>query len=384
VEWEKLPSWTGKLGYFHATYDRRCFQLTPTTRETFFEVEGAGHVVGRQFSVITDEPFFHGFHMVMEGNNEIDIDGRERAVDYLGTEDSFTFSWGFQETFSGLHAGMTLVDKAASNRLSIYRFHDHMPIRFDRSLRWTIDWSNERFLTGDARWAEAVKNNGCWVDYATVHYWYQDDPGRYSHRPLPPVEERAKAILRSSRKVADVGAILRDMEADANLANTFESAEDLERVRVHDAYAGTHPFRIDEPAAAGGHPGNPNPGRRGILAVHSASARVPCLVVRKVAFPEKGQPVLRIVTSGDPYEFPGRSDFVLQAGVHDNGTTTWFNEEVIDAGSPPAATNWRTLEYPLGKRAGRTVGIVVKVSYGGPKGMQNEEAFFDEISVVCR
>jgi hypothetical protein len=28
------------------------------------------------------------------------------------------------------------------------------------------------------------------------------------------------------------------------------------------------------------------------------------------------------------------------------------------------------------------VGLVVKVSYGGPKTVGNEEAFFDEISVV--
>ena len=32
----------------------------------------------------------------MEGNNEIDIDGRQRVIDYLGTECSFGFCWGFR------------------------------------------------------------------------------------------------------------------------------------------------------------------------------------------------------------------------------------------------------------------------------------------------
>ena len=87
--------------------------MTPKSDETFFEIEGTGQIIGRQYSIVTDEPLFEKFFYIMEGNNEIDIDGKERAIDYLGTEDSFTFSWGFQNTFIGLHAGMPLVDKTA-------------------------------------------------------------------------------------------------------------------------------------------------------------------------------------------------------------------------------------------------------------------------------
>jgi len=122
VEWENLPEWNDNLGYFHATYHRKSFQLNKTSDEMFFEVEGAGHVVGRQFSVVTDEPVFNAgapFNIIMEGNNEIDIDGQPRRIDYLGTEDSFGFSWGFRQTFAGLHAGMTLVKTDLPIMLSI-------------------------------------------------------------------------------------------------------------------------------------------------------------------------------------------------------------------------------------------------------------------------
>ena len=102
VEWENLPKWDETLGYFHATYHRKCFQLTKDSDETFFEVQGGGHLLGRQYSVTTDEPLFRKFAFVMEGNNEVDIDAEERRLDYLGTEDSFTFSWGFQQTYTGL------------------------------------------------------------------------------------------------------------------------------------------------------------------------------------------------------------------------------------------------------------------------------------------
>lgn len=207
VEWEAVPEWKEEWGYFHATYRRKCFQLSKDTDETFFEVRGTGQVIGRQFSVVTDEPIFASYNVVMEGNNEIDIDGKERIIDYLGTECSFGFCWGFRNPFAGLRCGMTLVEtpKATGasptsklNQLSVYRFHDAMPIRFTKSLRWHINWRHERFFTVRPEWAEAIQKNGCWVDYATVHYWYQSTPGGFEHEPLPPLEDRRKPMLRPS------------------------------------------------------------------------------------------------------------------------------------------------------------------------------------------
>jgi hypothetical protein len=196
------------LGYFHATYERRLFQLTDETKVAFFHVKGAGHVLGRQFSVVTDEPRFKRYHFVMEGNNEVDIDGQERVVDYLGSEDSFTFSWGFQTTFAGLHAGMPVVQTDDMNLLSIYRFHDHMPIRFTKELTWSINWEFEFRRRPDRLnpIRQRKQEGGCWVDYATVFYWYQDVPAGFKHQPLRPVEERIKDLLKSSRPPAETKA----------------------------------------------------------------------------------------------------------------------------------------------------------------------------------
>jgi len=197
VEWEPLDDWDEDLGYFHATYRREQFQLRPDTSHTFFQIEGTGHVIGRQLSILTDEPFFRGFNCVMEGNNEIDVDGRERAFDYLGTEDSFTFSWGFQEEFVGLRSGMPHVVHGDSNSLSIFRFHDHMPIRFDKSLTWRINWQEEKGFVTSPKWQEALARDGsCRVDYATVFYWYQDEPGGFEHAPL------AEVALRGNKPAA--------------------------------------------------------------------------------------------------------------------------------------------------------------------------------------
>ncbi len=201
VEWEPLDTWDPALGYFHATYDRRVFQLTNETKETFFRTTGAGHILGRQFSVITDEPHFKAYNFVMEGNNEINIDGKERQLDYLGSEDSFTFSWGFQRTFSGQHAGMPVCQPGDLNVLSMYRFHDHMPIRFNKEISWSINWEFEFRGAVDVlnKFKQRKQEGGGWVDYATVFYWYQDHPAGYQHAPLAPVDERIKDLLKSSR-----------------------------------------------------------------------------------------------------------------------------------------------------------------------------------------
>ncbi len=189
VEWEKLPKWEDRYGYFHATYNRKLFRLDTLTEVTFFKIEGTGHFIGRQMSITTDDPMFRkGFEFVMEGNNEVNIDEEERLIDYLGTEDSYTFSWGFREEFIGLHAGMPLIELGDTSYLSIYRFHDHMPIRFNKRLEWKINWQHEYKI-------DIGKNDGC-VDYASVFYWYQDVPAGFTHDLLPPVSERQLRMIK--------------------------------------------------------------------------------------------------------------------------------------------------------------------------------------------
>lgn len=387
VEWEPLQHWDKAYGYFHATYRRDVFQLTKDTNHTFLELRGTGHLLGRQFSVVTNEPLFDEYGFVMEGNNEVDIDGRERAVDYLGTEDSFSFSWGFRSTFAGQRAGMTLVDveNPALQRLSIYRFHDHMPIRFSESLTWKINWTHETFFVANPTWPALVERDGCWVDYATVHYWYQDEPGGFEHTPLSPVPERIKHSLCRDRATPRLLETLRTMTADPRLVNTFDTEADVERVRVLDCYEGTHPLWIDQPAETGGHPGNPHPGRSGILGLHPLSLIDACYAVRKVVLPDEEGQVLLVSVSGDPYEIAGGSDFVLQAGVIADGELEWFHPTIVASGSTPSPKHWKDLEFPLDAHRGKEVGLVVKIAGGGRLGKwTNEEAFLDQFSVMQR
>jgi len=200
IEFEKLDSWNENLGYFHATWKRFAFQLNDNTNQHFFHVDAKGHLLGRSCSISTDEPMFKGFYYIMEGNNEVRIDGEDKPrVDYLGTEDSFGFSWGFQRVFKGLYNGMNFVHLAKPSLLSIYRFRGNNTIGFNKSLDFRINWTNDFtdkkiFLKRISRLNS--KGRG-WIDYATTYYWYQNTVG-YEHEPLMPLNERIKLILKSN------------------------------------------------------------------------------------------------------------------------------------------------------------------------------------------
>ncbi|MFC1737145.1 DUF2961 domain-containing protein [Candidatus Hydrogenedentota bacterium] len=199
VEFEKIPSWDGDLGYFHATWKRFAFQLHAETDQHFFHADGRGHLIGRAWSICTDEPFFSGYHFVMEGNNEVRIDGEEDPrADYLGTECSFGFCWGFPRVFTGLKHGINFVQGEGPSLLSVYRFRDTNAIGFDTSIDWRIDWTNEwKNNAGFQEKIAAIRDSGgVWIDYATTFYWYQDRVG-YEHEDLAPFEERIRTILRS-------------------------------------------------------------------------------------------------------------------------------------------------------------------------------------------
>jgi hypothetical protein len=207
VEYEQLPKWDSSLGYFHAAWKRFTFQLNKTTNLPFFKVDGSGHLIGRAWSVSTDEPFFKDYYFVMEANNEIYIDGEERPrIDYLGSEDSFTFSWGFNEEYTGPYSGMNFISKNKDSHvqlLSIFRFLGNNAIRFNKRLEWKLNWSKEQYYLVQPefvnRLTEVNSNGGGWVDYATTFYWYQSKPG-YQHDPMPPLDERCKMLLKSNPK----------------------------------------------------------------------------------------------------------------------------------------------------------------------------------------
>jgi len=209
VEYSKLPEWDDSLGYFHATWERTAFQLNTKTQLPALSITGTGHLLGRSYSICTDEPLFRRFLFVMEANNEFRIDGEEEPrLNYLGTEDSFSFSWGFQKEYNGPYAGMNYIncdtdDDAPHTMLSVYRFMENNVIRFQKSLDLNINWTQENHFFVMKDFVEAMKtvvdNGAGWIDYALTSYWYQKEVG-YPHKPMLPLEDRCRLILKENPK----------------------------------------------------------------------------------------------------------------------------------------------------------------------------------------
>jgi hypothetical protein len=109
-----------------------------------------------------------------EGDDMIFVDGRpgeQWPPTYHGTGSEEVFGGGASPNhpYTGPYTGFHMVenpDYAGKN--AMYRWYLVDPIRFERSLIWTIEHGHDNNLEND---------------YTSVAYWYQTEP----HAPFPPL-----------------------------------------------------------------------------------------------------------------------------------------------------------------------------------------------------
>lgn len=186
IEFERLPEWHSNLLYFHSIWQMKRFKLTPDTIFPLIHIAGKGHLFGAHYSISTSDPIFKDFFFIMEGNVEHRIDGEELpSIDYLGTEDSFGFSWGFRQVYCGMRSGINYLQTSQLPiELSIFRFRDQNAITFNHSLDIRINWQHE-FSLGKTSYQnyprglvwQSVQAGGGWLEYASTHYFYLEGDG---------------------------------------------------------------------------------------------------------------------------------------------------------------------------------------------------------------
>lgn len=162
-------------GLFHAMYVRDKNLRTqehgpnPTGKDNFvmLDIKGKGHYVGCVLSVFAEYGHWWG-----EGDEMIFIDGDDKpTIHGTGSEDYFCNAWGYHKPFSYPYYGAPyyVVREDGGRTITVYRWHVPDPVRFDKSIRVTI----ERLFD------EHVAN-----DYTCVTYWYQQNP--IAERPALP------------------------------------------------------------------------------------------------------------------------------------------------------------------------------------------------------
>lgn len=182
TEFEKLAAATA---YFCAQY-RQEFPESPGEDYLILDAEGQGHYVGTVMSARSRSPFWFG-----EGDVRIYIDDDIKpSIQGTGTEDYFLCAWGLNECLFP-YFGCTNMSADPSDlgvRYTLYRWHIADPIRFRKSIRFTIEhtgWiSADETETGEIDGHVERED-----DIATVAFWYQiGQPKRFTS--LLPLKER--------------------------------------------------------------------------------------------------------------------------------------------------------------------------------------------------
>jgi D-arabinan exo alpha-(1,3)/(1,5)-arabinofuranosidase (non-reducing end) len=184
IDYELDPDIDASLGRLHAQWRRESpcdgiaedgltnfeFQesgvnLTGDGNYVILEASGHGHYIGCVLSItnLRDVPA-EVFNWYGEGDDMIFVDGESFPPSFhgTGTEDYFGLAWCPTESYSGPYHGIVLPGgENWSGRISLYRFHVEDPIRFQKSIRVTIEHGHANRRSDD---------------YSSVAYWYQAEP----------------------------------------------------------------------------------------------------------------------------------------------------------------------------------------------------------------
>ncbi len=155
----------------------------------FCECEGAGHFVGVNYYCQNPGPMWYG-----EGDDMFLIDGEPwPGLHGTGSEDYFNQSWSPDEIYMHPFFGTARAPGRGNNdplfgwmgRTHCYRFHLTDPVRFQKSLRASIEHGHGNVLT---------------MNMSSVAYWYQTMPSK----PFPQLASAEKRAPLTDIGVVDV------------------------------------------------------------------------------------------------------------------------------------------------------------------------------------
>jgi hypothetical protein len=165
---------------------------------------GQGQMVGLVLEIDNVAGGWYG-----EGDDMVFVDGDAWPPRIHGTGHEEVFGAGacVLEEFAGPYSGVHLIERRDyAGLVGMYRWYVADPIRFDRSLRWTIEHGHANNFAND---------------YTSVAYWYQTEP----HAPFPTLPDRDTMRPPLPANFAEVR-----LEVLAGMARLAGPAENFERM----------------------------------------------------------------------------------------------------------------------------------------------------------
>jgi hypothetical protein len=198
-------------------------------RENYVALEatGSGKMVGLHLQIHNIAGGWYG-----EGDDMVFIDGEiwPPSIHGTGTEEIFGGGACPASEYAGMYHGFQLIESPDySGLVGAYRWFARDPIRFAKSLRWTVEHGHANNFTNQ---------------YASVAYWYQSEPhgpfpelpGRTALRPpLPPLYDEARdaffgAVLQAMPALAGPEMLRVARIGETFYAGKYREALDLLRV----------------------------------------------------------------------------------------------------------------------------------------------------------
>lgn len=176
IQWETVDKLPDNCGYLHVDYRQGKIHLPQNLLEVC-DIKGRGSIVAHWLQVGSDHPSCKHGESICEGNHNFFLDGESvPSMVSQGSEDYYNYSWGFQET-SAEYAAAILKRKlheSGGSTVAMLRCRDKDSIRFSKSCRGVIDYTQEYFspLSVNPR----HKKSNCFefdADYKSCYYYYQ-------------------------------------------------------------------------------------------------------------------------------------------------------------------------------------------------------------------
>lgn len=209
VDYDEVPSLPEETGLFHAWYNQELtspdnpsgrenewsllhdYEVNPTDAHNYLwmDTTGRGQFLGVNAYYANPGPMWWG-----EGDDMFLIDGENwPGLHGTGSEDYFNQSWSPDKRFDHPCFGTARIPGIDNDepkwgwfgRTHCYRFHHLDPIRFQESLRASIEHGHANCLT---------------MEMASVAYWYQTLPGK----PFPTLPDREARKPRELPTVSDI------------------------------------------------------------------------------------------------------------------------------------------------------------------------------------
>ena len=153
LQWKKLEYLPDDAGYLRTAYWTGTIRA-PEETVTLCNVHSAGTIKAHWLALGTDLDLAWNGEYICEGNQEFYVDGEERpSLEYLGTEDVYSHSWGFAGTGGDDYAQIIRMDHPTDTRteIAMLRCRSYDSISFQKELKVLLDYRDEYY-------AESSKN----------------------------------------------------------------------------------------------------------------------------------------------------------------------------------------------------------------------------------